>query len=171
MEKKKRLYYALGGFVLGLLTASLIWLHIRPRTNTDIPAGSGGNHADNKKGDPGGLPQSTTNPNQDIAPPENQTENTGAPDMGKTPDKNTEPPATDTPKAPASSAKAWDKTAVYTGGDIVSYEGCQYRAKWWTQGEKPDSSDVWEDLGIVDGEPATPAGTENAPIDANICIW
>ncbi len=150
MEKKKRLYYALGGFVLGLLTASLIWLHIRPRTNTDIPAGSGGNHADNKKGDPGGLPQSTTNPNQDIAPPENQTENTGA---------------------PASSAKAWDKTAVYTGGDIVSYEGCQYRAKWWTQGEKPDSSDVWEDLGIVDGEPATPAGTENTPIDANICIW
>ena len=305
MEKKKRLYYALGGFVLGLLTASLIWLHIRPRTNTDIPAGSGGNHADNKKGDPGGLPQSTTNPNQDtahnnstanipsktpdnsqidnptntpdinpdttinpgqnvnpdnnqtdnptntpdinpdttknpgedfnpdkseeeppkdspgtvteitsappedtaqnetpvnpptnsqdknpettdvptrmpeitpaptkdIAPPKNQTENTGAPDMGKTPDKNTEPPATDTPQAPASSAKAWDKTAVYTGGDIVSYEGCQYRAKWWTQGEKPDSSDVWEDLGIVDGEPATPAGTENAPIDANICIW
>ncbi len=67
MEKKKRLYYALGGFVLGLLTASLIWLHIRPRTNTDIPAGSGGNHADNKKGDPGGLPQSTTNPNQDTA--------------------------------------------------------------------------------------------------------
>ena len=60
MEKKKRLYYALGGFVLGLLTASLIWLHIRPRTNTDIPAGSGGNHADNKKGDPGGLPQTRT---------------------------------------------------------------------------------------------------------------
>ncbi len=319
MEKKKRLYYALGGFMLGLLTASLIWLHIRPRTNTDIPAGSGGNHADNNTGNPGGLPQSTTNPNQDtahnnstanipsktpdnsqidnptntpdinpdttinpgqnvnpdsnqtdnptntpdtnpdttknpgedfnpdesekeppkdspgtvteitsappedtaqnetpvnpptnspdknpettdipeytdpdsdradspsdiptrmpeitpaptkdIAPPENQTENTEAPDTGKTPDKDTEPPATDTPQAPASSAKAWDKTAVYTGGDIVSYEGCQYRAKWWTQGEKPDSSDVWEDLGIVDGEPATPAGTENAPIDASL---
>lgn len=256
MEKKKRLYYALGGFVLGLLTASLIWLHIRPRTNTDIPAGSGGNHADNKKGDPGGLPQSTTNPNQDTAhnnstanipsktpdnsqidnptntpdinpdttknpgedfnpdkseeeppkdspgtvteitsaPPEDTAQNetpvnpptnsqdknpettdvpTRMPEITPTPTKDIAPPENQTENtgAPASSAKAWDKTAVYTGGDIVSYEGCQYRAKWWTQGEKPDSSDVWEDLGIVDGEPATPAGTENAPIDANICIW
>ena len=40
---------------------------------------------------------------------------------------------------------AWDKTAVYNGGDSVVYENKIYKAKWWTQGETPGKSDVWED--------------------------
>lgn len=49
----------------------------------------------------------------------------------------------------------------------MSYQGRIYRAKWWTQGEKPDSSDVWEDLGITDGELTQPADVSNVPIDAS----
>lgn len=45
-------------------------------------------------------------------------------------------------------------TAIYTGGDAVSYEGRRYRAIWWTKGEFHGNSDVWEDLGIVDGSSA-----------------
>lgn len=61
----------------------------------------------------------------------------------------------------------WDSTAVYNGGDTVSYQGRKYKAKWWTQGEKPGSSDVWEDLMIADGEPAQPENVKNTPIDAS----
>lgn len=45
---------------------------------------------------------------------------------------------------------AWDKEAVYTKGDQVTYKGKIYQAKWWTQGEKPDQSGeygVWEYTG------------------------
>lgn len=63
--------------------------------------------------------------------------------------------------------KTWDAASVYTGGDIVSYQGRQYRAKWWTQGELPDTSDVWENLGVLEGEAVQPQGTDNVPIDAS----
>lgn len=60
----------------------------------------------------------------------------------------------------------WNAVSVYTGGDIVSYQGRQYRAKWWTQGESPDISDVWENLGILEGEVVQPQEIDNVPIDA-----
>ena len=44
-------------------------------------------------------------------------------------------------------ADTWDGGAVYPGGDTISYRGRQYRAKWWTRGETPGTSDVWEDSG------------------------
>lgn len=53
-------------------------------------------------------------------------------------------------------------------GDTVSYEGCLYRAKWWTQGETPNVSDVWEDLGILAGMTVQPEGTDNSPINASV---
>ena len=34
-----------------------------------------------------------------------------------------------------SSYDQWDANRVYNGGDMVSYDGVDYRAKWWTQGE------------------------------------
>ncbi|MDZ4910886.1 chitin-binding protein, partial [Clostridium perfringens] len=39
---------------------------------------------------------------------------------------------------------AWNATAVYLGGSKVSYNGVNYEAKWWTQGETPGSADVWK---------------------------
>jgi chitinase len=37
------------------------------------------------------------------------------------------------------------------GGNEASYNGHEYRAKWWTQGETPGSHDVWLDLGACSG--------------------
>lgn len=46
---------------------------------------------------------------------------------------------------------AWDASKVYVEGNIVSYNGLNYKAKWWTQGENPTTTGqwgVWEDLGV-----------------------
>lgn len=50
----------------------------------------------------------------------------------------------------AGTAKAipeWEADKVYTGGDLVLFEGKYYKAKWWTQKETPGQADVWEDTG------------------------
>ncbi|KIY70041.1 carbohydrate-binding module family 5 protein [Cylindrobasidium torrendii FP15055 ss-10] len=39
---------------------------------------------------------------------------------------------------------AWSASAVFTGGQQASYNGYLWTAKWWTQGETPGSSDVWQ---------------------------
>ncbi len=46
----------------------------------------------------------------------------------------------------------WDASAVYTGGDQVSWAGKLWQAKWWSQGDDPTKSGewgVWTDLGDV----------------------
>ncbi|MDT2193298.1 carbohydrate-binding protein [Paenibacillus larvae] len=40
----------------------------------------------------------------------------------------------------------WDKDKVYYGGDQVIYQGALYKAKWWTRGEVPGNSNVWEKM-------------------------
>jgi chitin-binding protein len=50
----------------------------------------------------------------------------------------------------ACTAPAWSETAVYTGGETVSYDDHNWRAKWWVTGDKPGTTGewgVWEDLG------------------------
>jgi chitin-binding protein len=47
-------------------------------------------------------------------------------------------------------AAAWDAGTVYNGGDVVSLNDHNWKAKWWTQGERPGTTGewgVWEDLG------------------------
>ncbi|WP_202128503.1 lytic polysaccharide monooxygenase [Paenibacillus dendrobii] len=39
---------------------------------------------------------------------------------------------------------AWSATTVYVGGNKVSYNGVNYEAKWWTQGEIPTGNNVWK---------------------------
>lgn len=39
---------------------------------------------------------------------------------------------------------SWTSDAVYYGGDVVTYEGNTYKARWWTQGETPGIAYVWE---------------------------
>lgn len=46
---------------------------------------------------------------------------------------------------------AWNSSSVYTGGGTASYNGHNWTAKWWTQNEKPGSSDVWADQGSCGG--------------------
>ncbi len=41
-------------------------------------------------------------------------------------------------------AKAWSASAIYLGGDTVSYNGKTYKARWWTTGETPGQAEVWQ---------------------------
>lgn len=59
--------------------------------------------------------------------------------------------------ATSSAENTWDLEKVYTGGDEVVYNGKIYRARWWTQGEKPDSSGSWEDTLIAAGQTVMPS--------------
>ncbi|GIO01184.1 lytic polysaccharide monooxygenase [Brevibacillus laterosporus] len=43
----------------------------------------------------------------------------------------------------------WNKDNVYNNGDRVIYEGVEYEAQWWTRGDRPDSTDVWKQMGDV----------------------
>jgi chitinase len=54
---------------------------------------------------------------------------------------------TTTPPGGGACPAAWNASAVYTGGQTVSYNGHKYTAKWWTQGETPGNHDVWADNG------------------------
>lgn len=50
-------------------------------------------------------------------------------------------------------APAWNSGGVYQGGDEVSHNGHNWRAKWWTQGDEPGEGGewgVWQDLGECD---------------------
>ena len=235
MNKKKQIYYALGGFIFGVLTVSLIWLCVSLKKSSETSVDSNNNQSDSLNNSveqptnlPDVVPTNTTDnePDNDSHANNNTVQPTDSPDVVPTnipdsePDNDnhtndtvqpTDPPdvvptnipdndnhtnnntvqPTDSPNvvptdppsvvptdmpdnetdnnsnSSESSVALWDKSAVYLGGDIVSYNGRQYRAKWWTQGEKLDSSDVWEDLQIVDGTPAKPEGVDNTPVDAS----
>ncbi|MFJ3090913.1 MULTISPECIES: glycoside hydrolase family 19 protein [unclassified Streptomyces] len=58
----------------------------------------------------------------------------------------------------ADCAAAWNASSVYTGGGSASYNGHNWTAKWWTQNEKPGSSDVWADQGACGGGGTDPGG-------------
>lgn len=141
MGRKQKLIYALSGFALGVLLTCGVWLCV------------GGDHS--------GI----------VFAPENEPPSASTVPGGKTDE--TAAPAestaqgSDSPSPLNPPSSTWDRSLVYTGGDTVSYEGRRYQAKWWTQGEAPGSSDVWEDLGVVDGEPTQPQGVDNVPIDAS----
>jgi chitinase len=65
------------------------------------------------------------------------------------------PPPPTTPPPGTCTAQVWNATTAYTGGTAVSYKGHQYTAKWWTQGEQPDThsgpDQVWKDNGTCSG--------------------
>ncbi|MFS0694557.1 lytic polysaccharide monooxygenase [Streptomyces nitrosporeus] len=47
-------------------------------------------------------------------------------------------------------ATPWTSGAIYNGGDTVSWNNHNWRAKWWAQGSEPGTTGqwgVWEDLG------------------------
>jgi hexosaminidase len=49
------------------------------------------------------------------------------------------------------SQPAWERSKVYTGGNVVSHNGHKWTAKWWTQGEEPGTTGqwgVWRDDGV-----------------------
>ncbi|WP_255992308.1 carbohydrate-binding protein [Chitinolyticbacter albus] len=83
--------------------------------------------------------------------------------------------ATPTP-APSTCYAAWTSTGVYTGGQRVTYNGVNYEARWWTQGDNPAQSGewgVWKNVGNCGGgntptpvspTPATPTPVTPTPV-------
>ncbi|GLX77452.1 hypothetical protein tinsulaeT_07920 [Thalassotalea insulae] len=54
---------------------------------------------------------------------------------------------------------AWQASASYATGDIVSYQNYRYEATWWSTGAQPDLfSNVWKNLGKCSG------GGNQAPV-------
>ena len=51
----------------------------------------------------------------------------------------------------ASGPAAWDAEQVYTAGDRVGYDGSEWAATWWTQGQQPgDPHGPWQELVVDD---------------------
>ena len=50
----------------------------------------------------------------------------------------------------------WESSKVYLAGDLVTYQGATYKAKWWTQGDDPSKGGPWE---LVAGTPSEPTST------------
>lgn len=50
----------------------------------------------------------------------------------------------------------WEISKVYLAGDLVTYQGATYKAKWWTQGDEPSKGGPWE---LVTGTPSEPTPT------------
>ncbi len=67
---------------------------------------------------------------------------------------------------------AWDSKMIYTDGKQSSYNGHEWKAKWWTQGETPGTSDVWQDLGACSTDPSTPPDPSNTPptVPTNVAV-
>lgn len=159
MERKHKLAYFIGGFIIGLLTTVAVFLCFGNRPDTVDITGT--------ETEQSVQTESTAHSEEQSPSDTEKTETHEPPATSEESGAYSETASAPSSSAPASSFKAWDSAVVYNGGDTVSYQGRIYRAKWWTQGEKPDSSDVWEDLGITDGEPTQPADVSNVPIDAS----
>lgn len=152
MERKK-LIYALGGFLFGVLLTAAVFLCFGKRPDTVAVIGT---------------ETRQTTPAETAAYSAEQVSETETPESAVSKESSiyteihyTEETFSDLP------SDVWDNTAVYNGGDEVSYRGRKYKAKWWTQGEKPGSSDVWEDLMIADGDCVQPTDVNNTPINAD----
>ncbi|WP_341856656.1 carbohydrate-binding protein [Brachybacterium sp. GPGPB12] len=60
------------------------------------------------------------------------------------PDRAGSPRETPAPtlEVPDDIAPAWTGSATYEGGEIVLFDGTLYQARWWTQGDSPESAHV-----------------------------
>ncbi|WP_244137519.1 carbohydrate-binding protein [Burkholderia pyrrocinia] len=68
---------------------------------------------------------------------------------------------------------AWKASQIYTRGNVASFNGINYRANWWTQGQSPasnsgvDSGQPWTAVGActgTGGASGTGTGTGTAPV-------
>ena len=196
MDRRKNRMYALGGFVLGVLLTATVWLFVdrqagmgaiadpaEARTEAAAAPSVGESQAEAAE-----TASSVEEPQAEVAAmpsveePQAEAAATPSVEAPQAEAAATTPSVAVTDEAglaqetmeaeggasatQEAAADIWDNAAVYTGGDTVSYQGRRYRARWWTQGENPGGSDVWEDLGILDGEPVQPEGVDDVPIDA-----
>jgi len=82
----------------------------------------------------------------------------------------TNPTDPTTPTNPGTcTTAAWSATAVYTGGNKVSYNGKEYSAKWWSQGNVPTAGDPWALVGTCGT--TTPTNPTNPPVTPGVAAW
>lgn len=55
-----------------------------------------------------------------------------------------------------SKASTYDINKAYKKGEVVTYNGIDYKAKWWTKGESPDNYVDWEEVAVINED-----GSEN----------
>ena len=90
--------------------------------------------------------------------------NPTTPTTPTTPTNPTTPTVPTTPTTPTTpggscTAAAWNAATVYNGNAVVSYNGHQWTAQWWTQNETPGSASVWKDNGACGGSTTPPTTT------------
>jgi predicted chitinase/chitodextrinase len=74
--------------------------------------------------------------------------------------------------AEAACAAAWSSSAVYTGGMSASYNGDNWTAKWWTQGDTPGgSAGVWADQGACGGSGGSSGGSGGSSSCSGYPTW
>ncbi|OON41353.1 hypothetical protein BTJ39_05165 [Izhakiella australiensis] len=89
----------------------------------------------------GGDNETPDNGNPDNGNPDNGNPDNGNPDNGNPDNGN---PDNGNPDNGAHDA--WQSSKTYFGGEVVSWKGKQYKAKWWTQNNEPGASDVWQSM-------------------------
>lgn len=68
--------------------------------------------------------------------------------------------------ARAVAAPQWDKAAIYLKSNLVSWNGHNWEAQWWTQGEEPGTTGewgVWRDQGAYTGGGSIDTVAPSAP--------
>ena len=93
------------------------------------------------------------------------------PDAHPDVDPDADPTPTNPPNPGECTAAAWSASAVYIGGNTVSYGGNEYRAKWWTQNNVPGTADVWALVGACGVNPTTPPTTPTRPPRPAAAAW
>ncbi|KAG0359405.1 hypothetical protein BGZ54_009970, partial [Gamsiella multidivaricata] len=77
--------------------------------------------------------------------------------------------ATPSPTNPGTcSAAAWSSSTAYSGGAVVSYNGHQYTAQWWSQNNIPTAGAPWTDNGACSGNSGPGPGTGSC---AGVNAW
>jgi predicted chitinase len=71
----------------------------------------------------------------------------------------------------AECAAAWNAATAYHGGAVVSYQGHNWGAKWWTQNETPGgASGVWQDRGPCGTAPPPNPGPNPPPAPGQFVV-
>lgn len=141
---------ALTGMLVTLLLVSLIFGLLYANRNSQVTGSSGSSVSDSA---------SSTAESKAESKPESKPESDAVDSVSSS--------------AAALASDTWDAGTTYTGGEVVSYGGKMYKARWWTQGEEPGaaSGGAWEDLMVADPnaeETAQPENISNVPIDATV---
>jgi chitodextrinase len=105
--------------------------------------------------------QSGSAPTNTNTPVPSVPTNTPAPSV---PTNTPAPTATTSSGGGGTCAAAYNSTTAYVGTNQVSYNGHNWQARWWTQGEAPSTggSGVWQDLGTCGGGGTNPTAVPTA---------